>query len=79
MTASPNQSPVANGLSAVRSGIAGVRERAVHSTAAAEAVAGRGVDFDFHTQVLPHWRRPVCRFNVVAVQAALGLSVSRRG
>ena len=42
-------------------------------------VAGRGVDFDFHTQVLPHWRRPVCRFNVVAAQAALGLSVSIRG
>jgi hypothetical protein len=33
------------------------------------------VDFDFHTQVLPHGRRPVCRFNVVAAQAALGLSV----
>jgi hypothetical protein len=38
-------------------------------------VAGRGVDFDFHTQVLPHWRRPVCRFNVVAAQAASGSSV----
>ena len=40
----PNQSAAANGLVAVRSGVAGIRERTVRSTAAAEAVAelGRG-------------------------------------
>ena len=35
----PNQSAAANGLSAVRSSVAGVRERTVRTTAAAEAVA----------------------------------------
>jgi len=35
----PNQGAAANGLSAMRSGVAGVRERAVRSTRAAEAVA----------------------------------------
>ena len=35
----PNQSAAANGLSAVRSGVAGVHERTVRSTRAAEAVA----------------------------------------
>jgi len=35
----PNQGAAANGLSAVRSSVAGVRERAVRSAAAAEAVA----------------------------------------
>ena len=35
----PNQSAAANGLSAVRSSVAGFRERTVRSTAAAEAVA----------------------------------------
>jgi len=39
----PNQSTAANGLSAVRSSVAGVRERTVRSTAAAEAVAELGV------------------------------------
>lgn len=38
----PNQSAAANGPSAVRSSVAGVRERAVRSTAAAEAVAELG-------------------------------------
>jgi hypothetical protein len=38
----PNKCAVAYGLSAVRSGVAGVRERAVRSTAAAEAVAELG-------------------------------------
>jgi len=33
------QSAAANGLSAVRSSVAGIRERTVRSTAAAEAVA----------------------------------------
>src|ERR1035437_1409718 len=37
-----NQSAAANGLSAVRSSVAGVRERTVRSTAAAEAVAELG-------------------------------------
>jgi hypothetical protein len=37
----PNQSDAANGLSAVRSSVVGVRERTVRSTRAAEAVAGR--------------------------------------
>jgi hypothetical protein len=35
----PNQGAAANGLSAVRSSVAGIRERAVRSTRAAEAVA----------------------------------------
>lgn len=35
----PNQSAAANGLSAFRSSVAGIRERTVRSTAAAEAVA----------------------------------------
>ncbi|MFA5193333.1 MAG: hypothetical protein WC740_21710 [Verrucomicrobiia bacterium] len=35
----PNQSAAANGLSAVRSSVAGVRERTVRSTVAAKAVA----------------------------------------
>lgn len=34
-----NHSAAANGLSAVRSSVAGIRERTVRSTAAAEAVA----------------------------------------
>ena len=38
----PNQSVAANGLSAVRSRVAGFRERTVRSTAAAEAVAELG-------------------------------------
>ena len=38
-TLMPNQSAAANGLSAVRSSIAEIRERTVRSTAAAEAVA----------------------------------------
>jgi len=38
----PNQGAAANGLSAVRSSVAGIRERAVRSTAAAEAVAELG-------------------------------------
>ena len=38
----PNQSAAANGFSAVRSSVAGVRERNVRSTAAAEAVAELG-------------------------------------
>lgn len=38
----PNQSAAANGLSAVRSSVAGVRERTVCSTAAPEAVAELG-------------------------------------
>lgn len=38
----PNQGAAANGLFAVRSCVAGVRERAVLSTAAAEAVAELG-------------------------------------
>jgi len=38
----PNQSAAANGLSAVRSRGAGIRERTVRSTAAAEAVAELG-------------------------------------
>lgn len=37
-----NQGAAANGLSAVRSTVAGVRERAVRSTAAPEAVAELG-------------------------------------
>jgi len=40
--AQANQSAAANGLSAVRSSIAGARERAVRSTTAAEAVAELG-------------------------------------
>lgn len=35
----PNQSAAANGLSAVRSSVAGIRERTMRSTAAPEAVA----------------------------------------
>jgi hypothetical protein len=35
----PNRGAAANGLSAVRSSVAGVRERTVRSTRAAEAVA----------------------------------------
>ena len=42
MTTMPDQSAAANGLSAARSSVAGVRERAVRSAAAAEAVAGLG-------------------------------------
>jgi len=42
MTPSPNQGAAANGLSAVRSRVAGVREHTVRSTAAAEAVAELG-------------------------------------
>ena len=42
MTMPPNKGAAANGLSAVRSSGAGVRERAVRSTAAAEAVAELG-------------------------------------
>ena len=38
----PNQGAAANGLSAVRSSIAGIRERTVRSTAAPEAVAELG-------------------------------------
>lgn len=38
----PNKGAAANGLSAVRSSVAGIRERAVRSTAAAEAVAELG-------------------------------------
>jgi len=38
----PNQRAAANGLPAVRSSIAGIRERTVRSTAAAEAVAELG-------------------------------------
>jgi hypothetical protein len=38
----PNQGSPANGLSAVRSRVAGIRERTVRSTAAAEAVAELG-------------------------------------
>jgi len=38
----PNQSAAANGLSAVRSRVAGNRERTVRSTTAAEAVAELG-------------------------------------
>ena len=38
----PNQGAAANGLSAMRSSVAGVRERAVRSTRAAEAVAELG-------------------------------------
>ena len=37
-----NQGAAANGLSAVRSRVAGVRERTVRSTAASEAVAELG-------------------------------------
>jgi hypothetical protein len=37
-----NQSAAANGLSAIRSGVAGVRERTVRSTTAAAAVAELG-------------------------------------
>lgn len=37
-----NQSAAANGLSAVRSSVAGIRERIMLSTAAAEAVAELG-------------------------------------
>ncbi len=40
--ASFNQGAAANGLCAVRSSVAGIRERAVRSTAAAEAVAELG-------------------------------------
>lgn len=39
MNDTPNQGAAANGLSAVRSSVAGVRERIVRSTAAPEAVA----------------------------------------
>jgi hypothetical protein len=39
MTMWPNQSAAANGLSAVRWSVAGIRERMVRSTAAAEAAA----------------------------------------
>ena len=39
---SPNQGAAANGLSAVRSSVAGIRERSVRSTTAAEAVAELG-------------------------------------
>jgi len=48
MTTTANQSAAANGLSAVRSSVAGNRERAVRSTAAAEAVAelGRSLNED---------------------------------
>jgi len=42
MTTWSNQSAAANGLSAVRSSVGGVRERIVRSTAAAEAVAELG-------------------------------------
>ena len=38
----PNQGAAANGLSAVRSSVAGIRERTVRSTAAAQAVAELG-------------------------------------
>jgi len=38
----PNQDAAANGISAVHSSVAGVRERIVRSTAAAEAVAELG-------------------------------------
>lgn len=38
----PNQGAAANGLFAVRSSVAGIRERTVRSTAAAEAVAELG-------------------------------------
>jgi hypothetical protein len=38
----PNQGAAANGLSAVRSSVAGIRERTVRSTATAEAVAELG-------------------------------------
>ena len=38
----PNQGAAANGLSAVRSSVAGNRERTVRSTAAPEAVAEFG-------------------------------------
>gem|GEM_PF-4985458 len=38
----PNQSAVANGLSALRSHVAVIRERIVRSTAATEAVAELG-------------------------------------
>jgi hypothetical protein len=38
----PNQSAAANGLSAVRSSVAGVWERTVRSTRATEAVAELG-------------------------------------
>ena len=38
----PNQSAAANGLSAVRSRVAGIRKLTVRSTAAAEAVAELG-------------------------------------
>jgi len=39
MTATPKQGAAANGLSAVRSSVAGIRERTVRSTATPEAVA----------------------------------------
>lgn len=42
MTTRANKGAAANGLSAVRSGVAGNRERTVRSTAAAEAVAELG-------------------------------------
>jgi len=42
VTKSPNQGAAANGLSAVRSSVAGNRERTVRSTAAPEAVAELG-------------------------------------
>ena len=41
-TVPPNHGAAANGLSAVRSSVAGVRERIVRSTAAPEAVAELG-------------------------------------
>jgi hypothetical protein len=42
MTTWPNQSAAASGLFAVRSSVAGIRERTVRSTAAAEAVTELG-------------------------------------
>jgi len=42
LTMPPNQGAAANDLSAVRSGVAGVRKRTVRSTAAAEAAAELG-------------------------------------
>ena len=42
MTTWPNQKAAATGHSAVRSSVAGIRERTVRSTAAAEPVAELG-------------------------------------
>ena len=42
MNTTANKGAAANGLSAVRSSAAGIRERTVRSTAAAEAVAELG-------------------------------------